>query len=888
VAWTPIRSRVGGLDGLPEVLAGPILRRVESNSVSVWIAMRNPQAVRLNVFAPGSPASPLLQSAIVPPDQLGEHLFVTCLTATPVGGATLAPNTKYAYDIIWDGTKTLASAGFLSEAEYVLDINLPGETHPTFLTLPTQRSSLRFFHASCRKAHGPAADLLPEMDLRIRDTATRPHLLLLTGDQIYADDVADEMLFMILDAERTLMGLSTQTLTQDLLDDRPNSTLVAPGTRADTVRLIGFSGGLGGAESTQRSHLFTLGEYYMMYLFAWSDVLWPEVDQPHLPPANTAQSFYAWLAQRREAYRTQIPVPIPDAQPSLPDDFRESPGFTSHVTQLSSFAAGLHAVRRAMANVPVMMTADDHEITDDWLVNRKWAFDTYSQQMGRQVTQNGLIAFALCQAWGNDPAGYGTGTPGKVVRDRAVEIGKTSGSDLPGGRHRTHRIALYPTLPVPYDENTQASSFRVDLAANGSVPRGANALRFDWLLPGPGATPQYEFLSLDTRTERFFPTPVGAAPAWINVDFAQLMSDDGLLRQLGSTARQRKAAGDGVVIVVSGGPLLGHPLVEMIQKGAQAIDDPSSRATRDAEAWRLSAEGFDKFLKALIARRINGTVLPPKQKFLFLSGDVHYGFCARMRYWDQGSSPVDVVAVQATASSLKNEAFKTRAFHYVGYVDVQDLVRSADAFMLGDDEKPVDPADRVFSWLLNGWAQAVPEQTLVFARDGQPLVVVDPCDFTTLVRTWDFTASPPQRRYRTDYLATVGTSTQPPVIPFDAINPATALFDYQKLMIQKLGYFAQEGGRRVVGYNNLGEISFGQLPLPPGGTDAECVVHTLWWRKSLVEVTADALNNFSFNRDKLEVPERLSTWQVPFEPGEGTLNRFPTDNKSNLLDPAYD
>jgi hypothetical protein len=35
----------------------------------------------------------------------------------------------------------------------------------------------------------------------------RPHLLLLTGDQIYADDVADALLALCTDAGTTLLGL---------------------------------------------------------------------------------------------------------------------------------------------------------------------------------------------------------------------------------------------------------------------------------------------------------------------------------------------------------------------------------------------------------------------------------------------------------------------------------------------------------------------------------------------------------------------------------------------------------------------------------------------------------------------------------------------------------
>ena len=40
MAWTPILKRPKGLDALPHVLAGPILRQVTPTSVTVWFALR--------------------------------------------------------------------------------------------------------------------------------------------------------------------------------------------------------------------------------------------------------------------------------------------------------------------------------------------------------------------------------------------------------------------------------------------------------------------------------------------------------------------------------------------------------------------------------------------------------------------------------------------------------------------------------------------------------------------------------------------------------------------------------------------------------------------------------------------------------------------------------
>ncbi len=75
---------------------------------------------------------------------------------------------------------------------------------------PPDPNKLRLFHGSCRKPHGEAEDALAILDQLMASTAEkpneRPHQLLLTGDQIYADDVADSLLLLLTDAGETLLG----------------------------------------------------------------------------------------------------------------------------------------------------------------------------------------------------------------------------------------------------------------------------------------------------------------------------------------------------------------------------------------------------------------------------------------------------------------------------------------------------------------------------------------------------------------------------------------------------------------------------------------------------------------------------------------------------------
>src|SRR5690606_13080885 len=74
--------------------------------------------------------------------------------------------------------------------------------------------------------------------------------------------------------------------------------------------------------------------------------------------------------------------------------------------ELVKFANGLSQVRRVLANVPVMMTFDDHEVTDDWNLNLDWVKNVNGSVMGPQVLRNALAAHAIFQDWGNQPEDY--------------------------------------------------------------------------------------------------------------------------------------------------------------------------------------------------------------------------------------------------------------------------------------------------------------------------------------------------------------------------------------------------------------------------------------------------------------------------------------------------
>jgi hypothetical protein len=106
----PLRDRIGQL---PVVIAGPILRRVERDAVTVWVALKESRTVTLQVFSSDGTtlrfASP--PRATVP---IGSFLHVVALTARPtLAQAPLSPGEMYYYNLGLGGGANLGSAGIL-------------------------------------------------------------------------------------------------------------------------------------------------------------------------------------------------------------------------------------------------------------------------------------------------------------------------------------------------------------------------------------------------------------------------------------------------------------------------------------------------------------------------------------------------------------------------------------------------------------------------------------------------------------------------------------------------------------------------------------------------------------------------------------------------------
>ena len=159
--------------------------------------------------------------------EIGINLHVVAVTAK-ASSNILNYGKIYLYDLDFGHGELLSSPGILTAAGSLSDITYPQYTLPSFALPPQDLHELRILHGSCRKPHGESFDALAGVDKIIKEALEkeplkRPHQLFLTGDQIYADDVADVLLFMLIDAGDTLLGWSEK------LPDVKNLEELSPG-----------------------------------------------------------------------------------------------------------------------------------------------------------------------------------------------------------------------------------------------------------------------------------------------------------------------------------------------------------------------------------------------------------------------------------------------------------------------------------------------------------------------------------------------------------------------------------------------------------------------------------------------------------------------------------
>jgi hypothetical protein len=334
-----------------DVLAGPIVRRVQPDLVSVWIALRKPATVRLQVFRGLGPRNALTNvpalpvpdgSGVrgIPPDPhtlaVGQELHIAVAVMEPAPPTQLEWGQIFSYDLRMKADEDgpggeeygLGELGLLTNNDIV---GLDGRSHahlalgytpgwlPSFVLPAELPMQLRFAHGSCRFPTGEGKDTMPELDGLIgasqSDPLQRIQMLFLTGDQIYADDTGPEYGQVISPIAARLIGGATSTPVEKLMaSDEGDMTQVFPIDRLHfpvgrRQHLISNTAGF--TSDHLSASMMGLGEFSAMYLTMWSNVLWPDLE-PMLAGRWERVDAYRTHTRDLRAALKAIPHDVPD------------------------------------------------------------------------------------------------------------------------------------------------------------------------------------------------------------------------------------------------------------------------------------------------------------------------------------------------------------------------------------------------------------------------------------------------------------------------------------------------------------------------------------------------------------------------------------------------
>jgi hypothetical protein len=362
---------------LPDILAGPMLRRVTQEQLVLWLVTSRPLEISLclykhrddHCFFTGS-----IKSFAPKPVRIGERAYIYLISYVPK--IPFPIDELLEYDLIihtQQGDKTLQDC--------IPNLVYKGQKRPVFLCKPQLDHVL---YGSCRKPHYPSKDALLRIDSELGESLEsaeqRPALLIMAGDQIYADDVAGPMLVAIHQVI-ALLGLFPEKLAGAVVSDSEEllrseicyygrEDLLPHSKETKTLRNRFFGGVRKPIFTTDsaQNHLVTLAEVVAMYLLVWSPELWAYVDMEAKGIADSHINRY-------EVERVEVEL----------------------------FADGLQGVRRFLAHLPTYMIFDDHDVTDDWNLTGGWEEVAYKHPFSRRIIGNALIAYFLFQGWGNNP-----------------------------------------------------------------------------------------------------------------------------------------------------------------------------------------------------------------------------------------------------------------------------------------------------------------------------------------------------------------------------------------------------------------------------------------------------------------------------------------------------
>lgn len=359
---------------LPVFLAGPMLRRTTQDEICLWAVTSAPLQAEFQLYR-SDQDPPIFVDGFQQHKQvrLGEHCYV--VMAQFRSDTAFETDVPLRYDIADNGTSLLNE---------LADFLYPGETRVSFI-IPSTAGHIA--HGSCRHPHHHGEDALAALDKHYSQIPVegRANLLIMSGDQIYADDVCGPMMYAIRQTI-TLLGMDDQTFEAASIsrcselepettpiygrtDLLPHSTI----NHGWIKRLCKARPEPVFSSRTTDNHLISVNEFVAMYLLVWSPALWQHLSLPETLPSLPVEKQQRWV--------------------------------TEHAA-LTRFCAGLPNIRRLFAHIPVYMIFDDHDVTDDFNLTVGWERAVNNEPFAQGIITNAMMGYFFCQGWGNDPDAF--------------------------------------------------------------------------------------------------------------------------------------------------------------------------------------------------------------------------------------------------------------------------------------------------------------------------------------------------------------------------------------------------------------------------------------------------------------------------------------------------
>ncbi|WP_419206595.1 alkaline phosphatase D family protein [Photobacterium leiognathi] len=432
---------------LPLIIAGPILRKATASQLVLWFVTTERLDATFYLYQQDE-SEPCYQAVIADEHQIqiGEKAWVVLAQFT----GQFPVNTPLSYQLVTQHgslTELIPSLTYQNESAISFVINTKADY---------------VLHGSCRNPHYPSKDSLVAADSKVEglEILDRPSLLMMSGDQIYADHVAGPTLDAIEQVVQ-LLGLPKETFEQaciadtDALYSHPHHFYgrekILP-TYIDQTwlgklipnRVVPIF-----SSRECENHLISFSEYFAMYLLVWSPTLWQYVDRERF----AKQHFTCGGEQVALKWRQQW-----EKESVIMDDFIQ----------------GLPQVQRLFAHIPTYMIFDDHDITDDYQLNRRWEKAAFDNLFSRRIIGNALMSYWLCQAWGNAPEKFESTFIDDARRYFAMPCNETQDSFIARLNQFEQWHYTIPTTPKMVVLDTRTRRWRSE--SNDNRPSGL----MDW------------------------------------------------------------------------------------------------------------------------------------------------------------------------------------------------------------------------------------------------------------------------------------------------------------------------------------------------------------------------------------------------------------------------